>query len=70
MFLDINHRPVFILNNVSDTKFCLCLQVKVTEFGPIGRASPYLRTPVPNTGQGIGTSKAQHKPSAKAKTNH
>jgi hypothetical protein len=30
-------------NNVSDTGFCLRLQVKPTQFGPIDGASPYLR---------------------------
>jgi hypothetical protein len=31
-------------NNVSETGFCLRLQVKPTQFGPIDRASPSLRT--------------------------
>jgi hypothetical protein len=31
-------------NNVSETGFCLRLQVKPTQLGPIDRASPYLRT--------------------------
>jgi hypothetical protein len=45
MFLDIFHRPVyFSKHNVSETGFCLRLQVKPTELGPIDRASPYLRT--------------------------
>jgi hypothetical protein len=46
MFLDIIHRPVlskiivlFIFqNNVSETEFCLRLQVKPTQLGPIDRA--------------------------------
>jgi hypothetical protein len=38
------HRPVyFSKHNVSDTGFCLRLQVKPTQLGPIDRASPYLR---------------------------
>jgi hypothetical protein len=56
MFLDNIHRPVFIYkhrlvytskHNISETGFCLSLQVKPTQLGPIDRASPYLRTPVP-----------------------
>jgi hypothetical protein len=34
-------------HNVSETGFCLRLQVKPTQLGPIDRISPYLRTPVP-----------------------
>jgi hypothetical protein len=30
-------------NNVPETGFCLLLQVKPTQLGPIGKASPYLR---------------------------
>jgi hypothetical protein len=42
------NRPVyFSKHNVSDTGICLRLQVKPTQLGPINRASPYLRTPVP-----------------------
>jgi hypothetical protein len=33
-------------NSILETGFCLCLQVKPTQLGPIARASPYLRTPV------------------------
>jgi hypothetical protein len=49
MFLDI-HRPVFIYkhspvyflkHNVSETGFCLRVQVKPTQLGPIDRASVY-----------------------------
>jgi hypothetical protein len=51
MFLDINHRHFFYLkyravyfsNNVSETGFCLRLQVKPTQLGPIDRAIPHLR---------------------------
>jgi hypothetical protein len=52
MLLDIIHRPVFIYKhhpvyfsklNVSETGFCLRLEVKSTQLGPIDRASPYLR---------------------------
>jgi hypothetical protein len=43
MFLDCFHRPVFILkHNVSETGFCLRLQVEPTQLGPIDRISPYL----------------------------
>jgi hypothetical protein len=46
MFLDIIHRP-FFYHDVSETELCLRLQVKPTQLGPIDRASPHLRTPVP-----------------------
>jgi hypothetical protein len=43
--LSKKHRPVyFSKHNVSETGFCLCLQVKPTQLGPIDRTSPYLRT--------------------------
>jgi hypothetical protein len=46
IFLDIVHLPVYISNpHVSDTEFRL--HVKLTQFCPIDKASPYLRTPVP-----------------------
>jgi hypothetical protein len=32
--LDIIHRPVFYLKHVSETGFCLCLQVEPTQVGP------------------------------------
>jgi hypothetical protein len=36
---------LFILqNNVSKTEFCLRLQVKTIQLGPMDRARPYLRT--------------------------
>jgi hypothetical protein len=53
IFLDIIHRPVFMYkhcpvyiskHSVSETGFCLRLQVKPTQLGPIDRAGPYLRT--------------------------
>jgi hypothetical protein len=48
----LKHRPVFIQkHNVSKTGFCLRLQVTPTQIGPIDRASPYLRTPIPNFGK-------------------
>jgi hypothetical protein len=51
-------RPVyFSKHNISETGFCLRLQVKPTEWGPIDRSSPYLRTPVPAPRWGI---KAKH----------
>jgi hypothetical protein len=53
-------------NNISETGFCLRLQVKPTQLVPIDRGSPYLRTPVPATRWGI-PSQAKHKPSARAK---
>jgi hypothetical protein len=34
-------------NNISETGFCLRLQVKPTQLGPLDRTSPYLRTAVP-----------------------
>jgi hypothetical protein len=40
-------RPVSLSKHkVSETGFCLRLQVKPTQLAPIDRASPYLRTPV------------------------
>jgi hypothetical protein len=36
----------FSKHNVSETGFCLRLQVKSAQLGPIDRASPCLRTPV------------------------
>jgi hypothetical protein len=48
MFLDIIHRPVLYKTyNVSETGFCLRLQVEPIQLGPIDRASPCLRTPAP-----------------------
>jgi hypothetical protein len=48
MFLDNLHRPVlFKTHNVSETGFCLRLQVESTQLGPIDRASPSLRTLAP-----------------------
>jgi hypothetical protein len=65
--LDIIYRPVyFSKHNVSETGLCLRLQVKPTQLGPIDRASPHLRTPIPATRWGI-PSQPQHKPSATAK---
>jgi hypothetical protein len=62
MFLDISHRPVCSTkHNVSETGFCLRLHLKPTQLGPIDRASPYLRTPVPAPRWGI---------QAKYSTNH
>jgi hypothetical protein len=41
--LDIIHRPVFCLkHNISETEFCLRLQVEPTQLCPIDRASLYL----------------------------
>jgi hypothetical protein len=38
------HRPFYISKHVSETGFCLRLQVKPTQLGPIDKPSPYLRT--------------------------
>jgi hypothetical protein len=54
IFLDIVHRfvssknrPVYFSKHIfSETGFCLRLQVKPTQLGPIDRTSPYLRTKV------------------------
>jgi hypothetical protein len=69
MFLDIINRPLLIKNrpvyfskhNVSETGFCLRLQVKPTQLNAIDRASPYLRTLVAAPRWGI---------EAKHSTNH
>jgi hypothetical protein len=48
--LYLKHRPDYCSNsNISETGFCLRLQVRPTHclLGPIDRDSPYLRTPVP-----------------------
>jgi hypothetical protein len=37
----------YLKSNVSETGFCLHLQVKPTQLDTIDRASPYLRTTVP-----------------------
>jgi hypothetical protein len=52
MFLEIIHRPllfktpcyIYLKRNVSETGFCLRLQVKTTQLGLIDRISFYLRT--------------------------
>jgi hypothetical protein len=36
----------FSKQNVSETRFCLRIQVKPTQLGPVDRANSYLRTPV------------------------
>jgi hypothetical protein len=36
---------LFKMHNVLETGFCLWLQAKPTQLGPVDRASPYLRTP-------------------------
>jgi hypothetical protein len=41
------HRPLscfYLKHNVSETEFCLCLQVEPTQLGPIDRDSPHLWT--------------------------
>jgi hypothetical protein len=41
--LYLKHRPVYITKqNISETGFCLRLQVEPTQLGPIDRATPYL----------------------------
>jgi hypothetical protein len=41
MFLDIIHRPVFILKHeVSESGFCLSREVKPIQLGSIDRAGP------------------------------
>jgi hypothetical protein len=49
----------FSKHNVSETGFCLRLQVKPTQLGLIDRASPYLRTPIPARRWGIRQSGSQ-----------
>jgi hypothetical protein len=44
---------MFIFQNVSETGFCLRLQVKPTQLGPINKVSPYLSL---SLGPEIGTS--------------
>jgi hypothetical protein len=59
-FLDINNLPVFYFkDNITETGFCLRLQVEPTQLGPINRASTYLRTPAPTQGRIYKPSKAQ-----------
>jgi hypothetical protein len=45
IFLSLpKRRPVYFLEHyVSETGFCLRIQVRATHLGPIDRASPYLR---------------------------
>jgi hypothetical protein len=45
LFLEFIHHPIFLFktHHVSETGFCLRLQVKSIQLGPIDRASPYLR---------------------------
>jgi hypothetical protein len=60
MFLDIIFRPAYISKyNVSETGFCLRLQVEPTQLGPIDRASPYLRTLAPTQDRVYRPSTAQ-----------
>jgi hypothetical protein len=47
MLLDSIHRPVyFSKHNISETGFCLRLQVEPIQLVTIDRASPYLRTEI------------------------
>jgi hypothetical protein len=60
MFQDIIHRPVFIQKHkVSETGFCLRLQVERTQLGPTDRASPRLRTSAPTQDRVYKPSTAQ-----------
>jgi hypothetical protein len=44
--LYLKNRPVYFSKHiVSETGFCLRLQVKPSQLGPIDTARPYLRTP-------------------------
>jgi hypothetical protein len=46
--LYLKHRPVyFSKHNKLETGFCLRFQARLTQLGPIDRASPYLWTLVP-----------------------
>jgi hypothetical protein len=47
MLLDIIQHPIFVKNNVLETGFCLRLQVKPSQLGPVDRAGPYLWTHAP-----------------------
>jgi hypothetical protein len=50
--MNITHCHVFISkHSVSETGFSLRLQVKLTQLGPIERASLYLRTPALSAAQ-------------------
>jgi hypothetical protein len=45
--LYLKRRPVYFSKlSVSETGFCLRLQVRPTQLGPIYRASPHLQTPM------------------------
>jgi hypothetical protein len=48
VFLNIAHCPVlFKTHNISETGFCLRLQVDPNQLGPIDRVTPYFWTPAP-----------------------
>jgi hypothetical protein len=43
IILDIIYRSIFYLkHDISEAGLCLRLEVEPTEFGPVGRASPYI----------------------------
>jgi hypothetical protein len=44
VFIQKHHLVYFSKHNVSETRFCLRLQAKPTQFGQIDGASPYVRT--------------------------
>jgi hypothetical protein len=50
---------LYLKHNVSETGFCLLLQVAPTELGPTDRASPYFRTPAPTQDRVYKPSTAQ-----------
>jgi hypothetical protein len=59
---------LFLFKNISETAFCLWLEVKHTPLDLIDRASPYLWTPVQTPDRVYKPSTA--KPSVRAKTKH
>jgi hypothetical protein len=50
---------IFKKHNVSQTEFCLRLQVEPTWLGPIDRVSPYLRLPAPSRVESYVTTDVQ-----------
>jgi hypothetical protein len=53
MLVGIIYRPVYFSKDVSEAGFCLRLQIKSTQLGPVDRASLYLRTSIPAPRWGI-----------------
>jgi hypothetical protein len=50
--LYLKHRPIYFSKHVSETGFCLRLQVKPTQLGPIDSPGPYLE-PKENKQDGV-----------------